>query len=183
MANLEKDLKQLIARVVRKETSALQAEIVSLRKALRALSKDYAEYCKLDGASWDSQYQFNDNIVDALSDAWHTLEVKGIVEPVAVIEEEAPAASNKDDKPLSLSADDILKIREKTGLNQSQFAALINVAPHSYHLWEHGKATPRKASIEKILAVKSMGKREIKRFLKEQKANKKAKVEAPEANA
>lgn len=168
MSSFEKNFKDVVARIVRKETATLRAEVAALRGELKLLQKDYAGYCKMDAASWNDQYEFNENIVDALSDAWKTLEEEGIVKPVAVVEEDkAPAKAKADGKPVALDAAGIRGIREKTGLNQAQFSKLLGVTASTYCQWESGKVKPRAAGLEKIASIKAMGKRDLSRACKE----------------
>lgn len=166
MSSLEKTIKETIARVVRKETAALRDEVADLRKQLRALSKEYADYCKLDGASWNGQFEFNDMITGALCDAWKSLEEQGVIQPAGIVEVEGDEAEDaKTDKKLSPKA--ITKIRIKTGLSQVQFSQLLDIPSQTYNLWERGKTSPRKANVAKLLELQAMGKREIKKLIQE----------------
>ena len=169
MSAFEKNFKDAVARIVRKETARLRSEIAALRGELKALQKDCAGYCKMDAASWRDQYEFNENIVDALSDAWKTLEEEGVVKPAAVIEEPTPQAkaAKSDDKPFAPDAAAIQAIREKTGLNKSQFAKLLGITASMYSQWESGKVKPRRTGAQKLAAVKAMGKRDLAKACKE----------------
>ncbi len=168
MSSFEKNFKDVVARIVRKETAQLRAEVAALRGELKLLQKDHAGYCKMDAASWRDQYEFNENIVDALSDAWKTLEEEGVVKPVAVVEEDkAPAKAKAAGKPAALDAAGIRAIREKTGLNKSQFAKLLGITASMYSQWESGKVKPRRTGAQKLATVTAMGKRELARACKE----------------
>lgn len=166
MSAFEKILKESIARAVRKETASLRAEVATLQKDIKALRKQYAEYVKADGNSWNDQYSFNENIVDALSDAWKTLEEEGVVKPVVVEDKPAPKAK-KDGKLPVISPEDLKALRAKLGLKAAPFARLLGVANGTYASWEAGKTSPRQKALAKIAAVKAMGKREFARACQE----------------
>ena len=58
-----------------------------------------------------------------------------------------------DDEPKPLTADDILAIRKKAGLSQVKFAATLGVSVKKVSAWEHGKAAPDEAEMEKIRGI------------------------------
>ena len=64
-----------------------------------------------------------------------------------------------------LNAKGIVRIRKKLKLTQEKFAALINVATHTVSLWEQGKTSPRSAQKNRICALRTIGKRELKKQL------------------
>lgn len=73
-----------------------------------------------------------------------------------------PAA---DDKKLRLNAAGIARIRKKLKLTQSEFAKLLGVSAHSVFIWEKGDVSPRQDTKAAICALRTVGKREIKRRL------------------
>jgi|GEM_PF-605257 len=71
------------------------------------------------------------------------------------------------DKPVRISPVWIIKLRQKLGLSQSQFAALLDASNFSVSHWENGKAAPREAYKRKIAALRGLGKRELNKLLTE----------------
>lgn len=58
--------------------------------------------------------------------------------------------SYDEDEPKPLTSEDILAIRRKAGLSQVKFAAALGVSVKKVSAWEHGKAVPDEAEVEKI---------------------------------
>ena len=86
------------------------------------------------------------------------------------VEEKAPLSAEIDPeeaKKLRLTAAGIVKIRKKLGISQNKLAALLGVSGHAVSLWEVGKVAPRSSTKAAICALRTMGKREIKRRLAE----------------
>ena len=54
------------------------------------------------------------------------------------------------DKPEPLTPDEILTKRKGLGLTQVKFAAMLGVSVKKVSAWEHGKAAPTEAEMEKI---------------------------------
>ncbi len=77
--------------------------------------------------------------------------------------ESLPATNRK----VRISTESIIKLRRKLGLTQAQLATLLGVSNFSVSHWELGKTSPRDAFKGKIAALRDMGKRELKRLLKE----------------
>ena len=77
----------------------------------------------------------------------------------------AAASSADNDKKLRLNAAGIARIRSKLKLTQSEFAKLIGVSAHSVFVWEKGDVSPRQETKAAICALRTAGKREIKRRL------------------
>lgn len=55
--------------------------------------------------------------------------------------------------------------RLRLGLSQAQLAALVGVTPVAVYYWESGRTTPRGASREGLLELRTLGVREVKRRL------------------
>ena len=68
-------------------------------------------------------------------------------------------------KSVRINAAGILRLRNKLGLTQTEFAKAIGVAMHTVSVWEQGRRVPRKAQKIRICALRSIGKRELKRRL------------------
>lgn len=84
---------------------------------------------------------------------------KKVAAPVAI------AAEPEDIKKLRLNAAGIVKIRTKLGISQGKFAELLGVSGHTVSLWEIGKISPRANAKAAICALRTVGKRELKRRL------------------
>ena len=63
---------------------------------------------------------------------------------------EIPIPKYEDEKPQPLTPEAILEIRKKAGLSQVKFAAALGVSVKKVSAWEHGKAVPDEAEMEKI---------------------------------
>jgi DNA-binding transcriptional regulator YiaG len=81
--------------------------------------------------------------------------------------EKVVQAANEDDKKLRLNAAGIVKIRTKLGLSQRKLADLIGVSGHTVSLWEIGKVSPRANAKAAICALRTIGKKDLKRRLAE----------------
>ena len=71
----------------------------------------------------------------------------------------------EDAKKLRLNAAGIVKLRNKLGLSQGKLAELVGVSSHTVSLWEIGKISPRANAKAAICALRTVGKRELKRRL------------------
>ncbi len=63
----------------------------------------------------------------------------------------------------------IRHLREKLGLSQKGLATLVGVTLGAVGLWEKGKFAPKLDKKAMLLALRKMGKREVKKLLKEMK--------------
>ncbi len=70
-------------------------------------------------------------------------------------------------KKVRLSAAGIVKLRNKLGLSQGKLAELIGVSTHTVSMWEIGKVSPRAKAKTAICALRTVGKKELKRRLAE----------------
>lgn len=68
---------------------------------------------------------------------------------------EIPIPKYEDEKPQPLTPESILEIRKKAGLSQVKFAATLGVSVKKVSAWEHGKAMPDEAEMEKIRGISS----------------------------
>ena len=68
-------------------------------------------------------------------------------------------------KKLRLNAAGIVRVRTKLKLTQSEFAKLLGVSSHTVSIWELGKVSPRQETKAAICALRTLGKRELKRRL------------------
>lgn len=77
----------------------------------------------------------------------------------------APEAAGETGKKLRLNAAGIVRIRTKLKLTQSEFAKILGVSSHTVSIWELGKVSPRQDTKSAICALRTLGKRELKRRL------------------
>lgn len=136
------DIKQAlfdeIRRLARKE---IKVALTPLLGTISALKKQVAEQKKLIAA----------------------LEKRAAADPEIPA---APAtASEADEKQIRLNAAGILRLRNKLGLTQGEFAKVLGVAMHTVSVWEQGRRTPRHAHKARICALRGIGKRELKKML------------------
>ncbi len=69
------------------------------------------------------------------------------------------------DSQLRFSPKWLRRHRDKTGLSAADYGKLVGVSGQSIYMWEQEKSKPRKAQIEKLAAVRGIGKREAERRL------------------
>ena len=92
----------------------------------------------------------------------------------------AAAIAKPSDKKVRINAAGIIRLRGKLGVTQSELAKLLNVAMHTVSVWEQGRRIPRGAHKAQLAALRTAGKREVKRLLAEAKKAE-AKAAAPAA--
>lgn len=146
MTTFAASLKKEIARVAKKE---LRDEFSALRKSSSNYRGEIAEL-KRKIKALESQ-------VKTLARATKR------AAPVST----APAAKTPVDKPrgkpgrkVIFGAAELLALRQQLGFTQAQMARLVGASALSIYKWESGQVTPRAAQLEKILAVRKIGKRE-----------------------
>ncbi len=137
MNSLTNALKAEIARVARKE---LKNELQALRKATTGHRSEIASL-KREIKTLRSQLKANTKVVKAVMPA-----------PAA----EEPVAGRK----IRFSAEGFAAQRAKLGLSQAHMARLLGVSGLSVYKWESGKVQPRAAQLERIAAIRKLGKRE-----------------------
>ena len=64
-------------------------------------------------------------------------------------------------KPTRFSAKGLQAQRSRAGLSQTDFGKLLSVSAQSIYNWESEKARPRAEQIAKLVALRSLGKREV----------------------
>ena len=77
-------------------------------------------------------------------------------------------------RPVRFVAKGLRSLRARLGLSAPQLAKLIGVSEQSIYNWETKKATPRKEQLGRLIALRSVGKREVQRRLAEMTPPKKA---------
>ncbi len=141
MTTFAVSLKKEIARVARKE---LREEITSLRKGSASYRSEIAEL-KRKLKSLESQ-------VKALS---------RVVPRAEVVPKLSKAVARaKPGRKVLFGSGDLLALRQHLGFTQAQMGKLIGASSLSIYKWESGQVIPRAAQLEKILAVRKIGKRE-----------------------
>jgi DNA-binding transcriptional regulator YiaG len=59
----------------------------------------------------------------------------------------------------------IRKLRTRLGLSQAELATLVGVSTNAVGFWEQGKARPRDRNKEALVALRQLGKREVRGIL------------------
>ena len=163
MANLANALKEEISRLARKE----------IRQQTAVAAKTTAQ-CERDIAALKRQVEDLQRKLAALrapeSSKAASTRKKASSKPAAKRSEgkAAPRAGSTSAKqslrarfsPKSLKAN-----RERLGLSADNYGKLVGVSGLSIYNWEQGKARPRETSIEALLKIKGIGKREAARRL------------------
>ena len=75
------------------------------------------------------------------------------------------AVTDSAEKKLRLNAAGIIRVRNKLKLTQSEFAKLLNVSTHTVSMWELNNTSPRANARAAICALRTVGKRELKKRL------------------
>jgi DNA-binding transcriptional regulator YiaG len=63
----------------------------------------------------------------------------------------------------------IRSLRTRLGISQAELARLTGVSAVAVGTWESGRSRPRPESKARIVALRSLGRREVRRLLSEQK--------------
>jgi DNA-binding XRE family transcriptional regulator len=145
MTTFATSLKKEIARIARKE---LRDEISSLRKGSATYRSEIADL-KRKLKSLESQ-------IKALSRATPRPQTASTTAPKIP----KPAIRVKPGRKVIFGAAEFLALRQQLGFTQAQMGKLVGASSLSIYKWESGKVTPRAAQLEKILAVRKIGKRE-----------------------
>ncbi len=69
------------------------------------------------------------------------------------------------DRPVRFVAKGLKSMRKRLGLSAAQLATLVGVSEQSVYNWETKKATPRKEQFAAIIALRGIGKREVRQRL------------------
>lgn len=158
MPNVASVLKEEIARIARKESkafyNALPGALASLKKTVSAQKKKIAQ-----------------------------LEAKvGKLEKALGAKDGLKVPKQEELEGSRLGAKNIAKLRAKLDLTRAEMAKLIGASTNSIFLWENGKATPRAAAKAKIIALRGLGKRELKKLLGDERKQPASATEASAAN-
>ena len=138
MPNIGTILKQEITRLARRE---LRAELLATKKA-------------------SVQYR---HAIAALRSKVASLEKQ-----VARFERHASKgtpAPESTEAPVRFGAKGLKALRARLGLSAAELGKVLGVTGQSIYNWELGNARPRAEQIQKIVALRAVGKREMKQYL------------------
>jgi DNA-binding transcriptional regulator YiaG len=138
MTTFANSLKSEIARIARKE---LKAELFALKKTSAGHRSEIAAL-KREVKALRAQVKTGQRVAKASAPATDARDAK------------------KPGRKPGFSAKAFAAHRAKLGLTQAQMAQLLDVSTLSVSKWESGKVQPRAAQLERIVAVREMGKRE-----------------------
>jgi DNA-binding transcriptional regulator YiaG len=138
LPNIASVLKDEITRLCRKE---LRTQLDPIRNASSNYRHDIAELKRRIAQLERQNTKLRKQIPDAK------------VEPVG------------DERPLRFVAKGLSSLRKRLGLSIEEFARLLGVSPQSIYNWQTGKSVPRRAQLEKLASVRSLGKREAQAIL------------------
>lgn len=136
MANIASVLKEEITRLARKE---LRTETESLKRASAQYRSDIAAL-KRRTAALEKQLA---NIEKSIA---RTTEIE--------IKPEAASKSR-------FTANGFKKLRQRLGLTAQIAGDLLGVSAQTIYSWEAGNTSPREQQMERIVKLRSMGKREV----------------------
>lgn len=138
MPNIASVLKDEITRLCKKE---IRAQVEPLKSASSHYRRDIAELKRRIGELERQIGKLHKQVPETRSD---------------------PA---EDGRPLRFVAKGLSSLRKRLGLSIEDFAKVLDVSPQSIYNWQTGKTVPRRAQLEKLASVRSMGKREAKAIL------------------
>jgi DNA-binding transcriptional regulator YiaG len=142
MPNIGTILKQEITRLARRE---LRAELLATKKA-------------------SAQYR---HAIAALKTKVASLE-KQIAQFQRRTSKGAPAAAAPEAEPgapVRFGTKGLKALRGRLGLSAAELGKILGVTGQSVYNWELGNARPRAEQIQKIVALRSVGKRDVKQYL------------------
>jgi len=141
MDKMEQTLKSEITRLAKKEMRAtyvpLARDVRRLKRAVSALRKTVAVLARL-GAELQAQ---------------------------RTVERAKLAAAPEEVKVARISPGLIKKLRSRLGITQGELAALVGVSTSAVGFWEYGKAKPEGHNREALVALRKLGKREVRGIL------------------
>jgi DNA-binding transcriptional regulator YiaG len=145
MTTFATSLKKEVARIARKE---LRDEVSALRKSSATYRLEIAEL-KRRLKSLESQFN-----------SMSRTEAKRERPAHEAVKTDSSVGRAKPGPKVTFGPTDLLALRQKLGFTQAQMGELIGASSLSIYKWESGQVVPRAAQLEKILAVRKIGKRE-----------------------
>lgn len=150
MPDIATALKSEIARIARKE---IRAELAALKKAAaQHRTHITALHRSIDGLERSVKSAANANAKSTN----------------AASRRRAALDSDDEQQPLRFRADGLANHRKRLGLSAADFGKLLGVSGQSIYKWESGEVRPRRAQLEAIAAIRTMGKREALARLEQQ---------------
>ena len=89
-----------------------------------------------------------------------------VLENSLQIRKDSPVNSNQSHQ-FRMKGANIIAIRKRLQLSQAAFARLLNVDRANLYKWEHDKVVPSPATATKIAAYRNMGKKALRKKLRE----------------
>ena len=161
MANLANALKEEIGRLARKE----------IRQQTAGTAKSTAQ-CERDIAALKRQVQDLQRKLSSLrtQDApKQTVSKRKTSKETATKQQDekaaAPTSAKQSSARARFSAKGLKTSRERLGLSADNYGKLVGVSGLSIYNWEQGKARPRESSVEALMSIRGIGKREAARRL------------------
>ena len=141
MAKMEEVLRAEIARLAKKE---LRTVIDPLSRDVRTLKRTVSRLAK---------------VISRLERA------ANLKADRLTVEREDLKASKEEVKASRISGRVIRNLRKKLGISQQKLAVLVGVSPGAVALWEQGHTRPRGTNKEALVALRKLGRRDVKRIL------------------
>ena len=147
MGRIETALKEEIGRIAKKQTrQMLEKHVGDIRRLKKRVAELQAE-------------------VDGLKAAGAKAAAK------AKVAAAARSAGDDTQSRVRLSPGLIKKLRKRLNISQPNLALLVDVTPAAVGFWETGKSNPRPDKKAKLVALRSLGRRDVKRLLAEKKSS------------
>lgn len=141
MGKMEDALRREIARLTRKE---LRTSVNPLSRNVRELKRTVSELAKMV----DRLHRATENETNRRISKKQQLQV-----------------ADDEVKKARVSANAIKNLRKKLGISQEKLAILLNVSPGAVAFWEQKRAKPRGANKGALVALRKLGRRDVKRML------------------
>jgi len=138
MAKMEQVLRSEIGRLARKE---IKAALAPLQKEVKQLKRRVARLSKA-GAGGGA-----------------AAAAKPAAPPIELTADPDEVARAR------FSAGLIKKLRKRLGVTQTELATLMDVSPTTVAFWEQGRNRPTDASKVALVALRKLGRRDVKRLL------------------
>jgi DNA-binding transcriptional regulator YiaG len=149
MGKMEQTIKSEIIRLAKKQ---LRATCVPLARDVRRLKRLVRELSKT---------------VRPLKTLGAELEAQRAAEMAEL------QAAPEEVKAARISPRLIKKLRSKLAISQGELAILVGVSPGAVAFWEQGNARPREQTKAALVALRKLGRRDVKKLLAEKKAARK----------
>jgi DNA-binding transcriptional regulator YiaG len=155
MGKLEQTLKSEITRLAKKQVRAtclsLARDVRRLKRTVSALRKTVAVLARL-GAELQAQ---------------------------RAAERASLAAAPEEVKAARLTPWLIKKLRKRLGITQGELATLVGVSTSAVASWEYAKAKPEGHNREALVALRKLGKREVRKILVQKAEHRKEVAQRP----